>query len=137
LLAEPPRLSLYSAHDTTVFSLLSALGVTDTAPLPDFTANVAFELWQLPSSSTEDADDGGRFSVVIKYNGEQLQGLRWCAGAQGREGCTECENGECDLRALQEGLQGRTMDAKECETTSVSAAEKDAKQEGLCCHGKT
>jgi hypothetical protein len=102
--------------------------------LPDFTANVAFELWQHQSTGTDEADSGsrsGKFSVVIKYNGERLKGLRWCGHAREGKECKECENGECDLQVLQKSLEGRAMDAAECEHTESPVYEKDTQ----CCEG--
>jgi hypothetical protein len=57
-----PKLMLFSAHDTTLLPLLSALGQHQTA-WPAFTSHLAFELWQ----------HKGQFYVRVLHDGEPLR----------------------------------------------------------------
>jgi hypothetical protein len=57
-------MTIYSAHDTTVFSLLAALGAAESSHLPGFTSHVILELWQEEPCAKEAA-----FSVALHYDG--------------------------------------------------------------------
>ena len=58
---QPHRLILYSAHDSTLLPVLSALGVPRDTQVP-YASNVIFEL----------SRDGTAWSVRVRYNGEDL-----------------------------------------------------------------
>lgn len=60
--ANGPRLMLYSAHDTTLLPLLTALGQHQTT-WPGFASHIAFELWQ----------HKGEHHVRVLHDGEALR----------------------------------------------------------------
>ena len=74
----PARLALYSAHDSTLHSVLAALGRRTRAWAP-FTATVAFELWRAPAGAAGSdsggggGGGGGRDWVRILFNGRPLE----------------------------------------------------------------
>lgn len=118
--AEPaPAMTIYSAHDTTVFSLLAALGATRTAPLPKFSAHVVLELWQHPSLPHSRATMHDTFTVRIRYGANRLQGLRWCP------------DGECSLGRFIEGTQGGSMSPKLCVRTNAGSSQN--REDKACC----
>jgi hypothetical protein len=59
---QSPRLMLFSAHDTTLLPLLSALGQHQTT-WPGFTSNLAIELW----------GHKGKYFVRVLHDGEPLK----------------------------------------------------------------
>jgi hypothetical protein len=62
---------LYSGHDASIASVMAALG--QEINWPGYSANIIFELWQLPET-----DEGPRTHVIrVFYNGV-VQNLRWC-----------------------------------------------------------
>jgi Histidine phosphatase superfamily (branch 2) len=107
-----PPLTIYSAHDTTVFSLLSALGATPTAALPDFAAHVVAELWQEAGRRLQGYK---AFTVRLMYNDKALQGLVWCPA------------GSCSLAAFLEGVHASTMSPEDCVRRSRAHPEE------ACC----
>ncbi|KAJ3109354.1 hypothetical protein HDU96_007242 [Phlyctochytrium bullatum] len=93
--AEVPKLAIFSGHDTTVGPLLAALNGYGgpTRHVPDFRANLAFELYHRPAATTAPgswtswiasawtpaAAAGPAHFVRLRYNGEPLA-LPQCAG---------------------------------------------------------
>jgi hypothetical protein len=61
-------MTIFSAHDTTVFSLLAALDETDGRPSPYFTSHVILELWQPREESAAPSD----LLVRASYDGKLL-----------------------------------------------------------------
>ena len=133
-------MTIYSAHDTTVFALLAALGVTDKAPIPHFTANVVIELWQrppyeesgaaVPANESASKDTAGgeawrskRFHLRVRYNGAPLEGVVGCDGASG-EGC--------ELAAFADATKGRRMKARDCKAAG-SARDRLGADDTSCC----
>ena len=112
-------ITIYSAHDTTVFSLLAAIGATREAELPDFAASVVVELWQTKGEMRgEVAPSPFMFNVRVFYNGKPLQGLEWCP------------NGECTLHMFTEGTRSSFVKREECKRKGVSAGEQLSQE---CC----
>lgn len=128
--AAAPPITIYSAHDTTVFSLLSALGVTNKAPLPHFASNVVVELWQGPAYEAASGEGGaggeawrsGRFHLRVRYNGKPLEGVAGCDGG----------GGVCGLAAVADATEGRRMAADACEATG-GEREKLGADDTSCC----
>ncbi|KAJ1941123.1 hypothetical protein EC988_006845 [Linderina pennispora] len=71
--AKTPKFSLYSAHDSTVATILGALKASNADMLwPPYASNTLFELWK---------KNDGNHVVRIIYNGRILQlqdGFKWC-----------------------------------------------------------
>eukprot|EP00698_Gefionella_okellyi_P022003 TRINITY_DN7228_c0_g1_i18.p1 TRINITY_DN7228_c0_g1~~TRINITY_DN7228_c0_g1_i18.p1 ORF type:complete len:482 (-),score=103.66 TRINITY_DN7228_c0_g1_i18:267-1712(-) len=86
------RIHYYSAHDSTVLSLLTLMGVPNPR-VPDYASHVCFELWRKDRNFNGilDAED---FRVQIKYDREP-------ANVPG------CEH-DCSLPALSKELRGFT-----------------------------
>ena len=57
------KMLMYSAHDTTIISLLTVLGVYDGKHCPDFAANIVFEIYK---------SEGGQRLVRVLYNGRPV-----------------------------------------------------------------
>jgi acid phosphatase len=60
--APAPRMTLYSAHDLTLWSLLAALSQDNDVTIP-YASHIAFELWQ---------DRHGDHWVAVEFNGDYL-----------------------------------------------------------------
>lgn len=58
------RFFLFSAHDTTLASILSTLGYTDDK-LPTFRSHLAFEIWEKPEGS-------GKKYIRVVMNGDEV-----------------------------------------------------------------
>jgi hypothetical protein len=112
-------MTIYSAHDTTIFSLLAALGATRTAPLPKFAAHVVLELWQHRSEPHTHAPENNKFTVRIRYGTERLQGL------------PGCKDGECALAQFIEGAQGGLMPPNQCVPRDTEGTPDE--EGGACC----
>eukprot|EP00803_Ostreobium_quekettii_P011402 evm.model.scf_473.6 EVM.evm.TU.scf_473.6 scf_473:14901-20973(+) len=96
--AQGASMAIYSAHDSTVASLLAALGMKNWA-LPYFIAHVTVELWAADSSNVS----GPR--VILKYNdGREDHALDI-------EGCS---NGECPFSSLLKVTAGRRSTMANC-----------------------
>eukprot|EP01025_Chloroclados_australasicus_P037293 TRINITY_DN3801_c1_g1_i1.p1 TRINITY_DN3801_c1_g1~~TRINITY_DN3801_c1_g1_i1.p1 ORF type:complete len:426 (-),score=29.89 TRINITY_DN3801_c1_g1_i1:578-1810(-) len=87
---------LFSGHDTSVFGLIAALGVTNEAHLPEFGAHITFALYQQQDE----------YNLEIRYDGEFL----------GVPGCME---GKCSLDSFLASMQDRTFPIESCEPTNV------------------
>ena len=96
------RMNIYSAHDTTVFSLLAALNATGdpSTALPVFASNVILELWQLPNTQPSGPED---FSIRVKYNGELLPDGLGCPG------------GSCSMTDFLSGTKDVVVSPDSCE----------------------
>ncbi len=71
----PPQLQLYSAHDTTLVALWSALGLLSPDSrmnTPDFAQSVVFELRPPPVITTQP----GAYLISMKV------GMWWCGAAR-------------------------------------------------------
>jgi len=88
-------MTVYSAHDTTVASLLAALGHTDWI-LPGFLSHVVVELWGQRGVSTP-----SNLRVQIKYNDAGI----------GIDGCPETG---CSMSEFVTAVAGRHMPMKNC-----------------------
>lgn len=86
-----PKFVLYSAHDTTVASLLSSLHIFD-GKNPPYNSTIILELFQM---------DSDRFTIRIEYNGE----IKYIPGCEGQD--------QCDLDAYLESTKERTFDSPE------------------------
>ncbi|KAJ3042352.1 hypothetical protein HDV00_007486 [Rhizophlyctis rosea] len=77
----PPKLSLYSAHDSTLGSLLAILGppmTTEQRLWPPYASNLVMEIWK---------GGEGHYVVRVRYDGKVLRS-EWCEFGGG------CELGE-------------------------------------------
>ncbi|CAD7696898.1 unnamed protein product [Ostreobium quekettii] len=105
---------LYSAHDSTVASLLAALGLENWS-LPSFVAHITVELWASGTSNETDP------RVVLQYY-------------DGRDGhmldVRGCPDGTCAYSSLVAALSSRRMTMANCtfvapkEAVNSTAAEK-------------
>ena len=82
-----PKMVLYSGHDSTVYSILAALGASLSPKLrgiPPYTSHVSFELYSKetnPSRQPENAQSeqegnnghGETYFISIRYNGQNLE----------------------------------------------------------------
>jgi len=96
--AQGASMAIYSAHDSTVASLLAALGMKNWT-LPYFTAHVTVELWAADSSNVL----GPR--VVLKYNDGREDHVLDVEG---------CSNGECSFDSLLNAMAGRRSTMANC-----------------------
>eukprot|EP01023_Acetabularia_acetabulum_P023297 TRINITY_DN22818_c0_g1_i3.p1 TRINITY_DN22818_c0_g1~~TRINITY_DN22818_c0_g1_i3.p1 ORF type:complete len:453 (+),score=59.48 TRINITY_DN22818_c0_g1_i3:162-1520(+) len=87
------RVLLYSAHDTTIMSLLSALQMSTSAHIPEYVSHVIFELWR-------DREDGSK-QIVVTYDNQMLD---WFA----------CPEGKCLLEDLVSATADFTMTFDDC-----------------------
>eukprot|EP01025_Chloroclados_australasicus_P054086 TRINITY_DN6408_c0_g1_i3.p1 TRINITY_DN6408_c0_g1~~TRINITY_DN6408_c0_g1_i3.p1 ORF type:complete len:402 (-),score=42.13 TRINITY_DN6408_c0_g1_i3:1389-2594(-) len=87
------RIVFYSAHDTTIMSLLSALQTSTSVHIPQYVSHVIFELWR-------DVEEGQPY-VHISYDNQPLD---WFA----------CPGAECMLEDLISATADFTMSIDEC-----------------------
>jgi hypothetical protein len=114
-------MTIYSAHDTTVFSLLAALGATETAHLPGYTAHIVAELWE----SRADCEEAPSFSVRLQYDDTVLKDAAVCKG------------GHCTLQDLLKATKQITMDPKDCNRPSSGVNHLFEPGDSQCCATET
>eukprot|EP01026_Neomeris_dumetosa_P076906 TRINITY_DN82812_c0_g1_i1.p1 TRINITY_DN82812_c0_g1~~TRINITY_DN82812_c0_g1_i1.p1 ORF type:complete len:451 (-),score=27.47 TRINITY_DN82812_c0_g1_i1:214-1458(-) len=85
------RVVLFSGHDTSVFSLMSAMSAAGEAHLPEFGARVSFSLFKIVN----------QFELEIRYDGV-LFGVPGCLG------------GKCQLEDFVQAMVDRTMSIQQC-----------------------
>ena len=107
-------LTIFSAHDTTVFSLLAALGATPVAELPDFTAHIIAQLL-LPGGAV----NMDELQVKLTYNDMPLTGLSFCP------------EGQCTLGGLLKATKGLAMTKDECKAKRNKSDKNDTTHK--CC----
>lgn len=124
------KMTIYSAHDTTVFSLLAALGATADSPLPGFTSHVSLELWE-----SHKCDDTHEFSVRLLYNHLPYD----APDAPGHQTLLTvspaCDQGECSLDDLISGTSDSVMAPEDCERggPGVSQHFQHEPEDTQCC----
>ena len=120
-------MTIYSAHDTTVFSLLAALGATADVELPGFTAHVIMELWDT-HNSCGDAHD---FSVRILYNHLPFD----APGAQPAADVKSpaCGDGSCTLEHFLARTKHSVMAPEDCERGSEGVSHLHEPEDSSCC----
>lgn len=124
----PARMTIYSAHDTTVFSLLAALRATEQVELPGFTAHVVVELWD-SHNSCQDSHD---FSVRILYNHLPFD----APGAQSDAQLTvspACKTGFCTLEDFVAGTKDSVRAPEDCERGSNGVSHLHEPEDKECC----
>eukprot|EP01023_Acetabularia_acetabulum_P033655 TRINITY_DN31519_c0_g1_i1.p1 TRINITY_DN31519_c0_g1~~TRINITY_DN31519_c0_g1_i1.p1 ORF type:complete len:407 (-),score=70.09 TRINITY_DN31519_c0_g1_i1:383-1603(-) len=89
---------LFSGHDTSVFGLLGAMGMTNDAHLPEFGAHISFALYKNTYNE--------QLHLEIRYDGEQF-------------GILGCETGVCPLDNFLKEMKDRTMSASDCEVVAT------------------
>lgn len=110
-------MTIYSAHDTTVFSLLAALAATENAHLPGYTAHVVAELWE----SWEACDQAPSFSVRLLYDDEVLKDS------------PACEEGQCSLDYLVNATKDSAIDPADCKRESLGVNHLFSPEDQSCC----
>lgn len=112
-------MTIYSAHDTTVFALLSALGATADAELPGFTANVVMELWE-----THNNCKGTHYwSVRLLYNHLPLDDPEASPKEQLFTLSPACKDGMCPLDDFIAATQDSVMAPEDCERGSKGVSQ--------------
>ncbi|CAD7695125.1 unnamed protein product [Ostreobium quekettii] len=96
--AQGASMAIYSAHDSTVSSLLAALGMKNWT-LPYFIAHITMELWAADSLNVS----GPR--VVLKYNDGREDHVLDIEG---------CSNGECSFKSLLNATADRRSTMADC-----------------------
>jgi hypothetical protein len=109
-------MTIYSAHDTTVFSLLAALGATPDAELPGFTSHIVMELWEAHNDCTDSHD----FDVHILYDPFPYD----APGAHRSGGlladCPPCPGGMCRLDDFVNATAKSVLAPEHCESAEPS-----------------
>jgi hypothetical protein len=104
-------MTIYSAHDTTVFSMLAALNATPHAELPGFTSNVVMELWEAHDECTESHD----FHVHILYHPFPYDSPRAHSSDGFLTNCPLCQGGKCKLDDFVTAAANSMMAPEDCD----------------------
>lgn len=121
-------MTIYSAHDTTVFSLLAALGATEELNLPGFTAHVVMELWESHNSCSDTHD----FSVRILYNHAPYDASD-AAPDQVLTQSPACKDGHCPLDDFVSAISKSVLAPEDCERGSNGVSHLHEPENSDCC----
>lgn len=114
--------TIYSAHDTTVYSVLAALGVAEQLPIPRFASHLRMELWETKGCSSKT-----QFEVRLFYDSET-------DGAGIDSELTQspaCPGGSCSLDDFYKQTRSRVIPAEHC-SPQQSSLVTDALHQGCC-----
>lgn len=109
-------LEIYSAHDSTVFSMLAVLYASETAHLAHFASSLRLELWGRPPPGKESGQNG-LHKVKMFYDDTPL--------------ATElCQKGVCDWKMFRHMVKKHLVTPKECEAPGKRHGADD---DDRCC----
>lgn len=114
--------NIYSAHDTTVFSILAALGAAEKLPIPRFASHLRMELWEQTACSSSK-----QFQVRLFYDSN-------VEGASLDDVLTEspaCPEGTCSLDSFYKETRSRVVPAAQCRRRDAPAV-TGALRAGCC-----
>lgn len=119
-------MSIYSAHDTTVYSVLAALGAAQKLPIPRFASHLRMELWEQTVRPSHE-----QFQVHLFYDSNvetaSVDDLLTASPA--------CPGGTCSLSSFYKETRSRVVPAAQCQQQDPPAR---AGAPGMgCCENET
>ena len=112
-------MTIYSAPDTTVFAVLSALGATADVELPGFTANIRMELWETHNTCKGTHD----WSVRLVYNHLPLDDPDAPQKEQLLTVSPACKDGMCPLDDFIAATKDSVMAPEDCKRGSEGVSQ--------------